>query len=218
MKDIAIFGAGGMGRETACLIDRLNKSGECWNFVGFFDDGLPVGQLVSHYGEVLGGIETLNAWPRDIALSIALGNPDLIYKIKSAITNPRVSFPNLIDPSFEIVDPMTFSIGEGNIIQQHCMASCGTSIGDFNLLNGGVSLRHDVVVGNYNSFMPEVRVSGNVEIGDCNFLGVGSIVIQQIKIGNRVHLGAGGVLIRDPKDECLYVGVPARAVKSLESI
>jgi sugar O-acyltransferase (sialic acid O-acetyltransferase NeuD family) len=213
MKDIAIFGAGGMGRETACLINRLNKSGESWNFVGFFDDGLPIGQPVSHYGKVLGGIDALNAWPRDIALSIALGNPDLIFKIRNTITNPRVSFPNLIDPSFEIVDPMTFSIGEGNIIQQHCMVSCGTSIGNFNLLNGGVVLGHDASIGNYNSIMPGVRISGNVRIGDCNLFGVGSIVIQQIKIGNHVHLGAGSTLFRRPKDNMVYVGVPAQRLK-----
>ena len=216
IKDIAIFGAGGMGRETACLINRLNKNGDSWNFVGFFDDGLPVGQPVSHYGKVLGGIDAINAWSQDIAIAIALGNPGLIYKIRNSITNAHVSFPNLIDPSFEVVDPETFSIGEGNLILQHCMASCGTSIGNFNLLNGGVSLRHDVTLGNYNSIMPDVNVSGNVQIGDCNFFGVGSIVIQQIKIGNRVRLGAGGVLIRNPKDSTLYVGVPAKAKKSLE--
>lgn len=38
MKDIAIFGAGGFGREVACLIKRINKIKPQWNFIGFFDD------------------------------------------------------------------------------------------------------------------------------------------------------------------------------------
>ena len=39
MKDIAIFGAGGFGREVACLIKRINKQQpNTWNFIGFFDD------------------------------------------------------------------------------------------------------------------------------------------------------------------------------------
>ena len=44
MKDIAIYGAGGMGRETACLIERINKASPktIWNLIGFYDDGLPI--------------------------------------------------------------------------------------------------------------------------------------------------------------------------------
>ena len=40
MKDIAIYGAGGFGREIACLIQMINKSEKKpkWNIVGFFDD------------------------------------------------------------------------------------------------------------------------------------------------------------------------------------
>ena len=40
MKDIAIYGAGGLGREVACLIRMINESKEIpeWNFIGFFDD------------------------------------------------------------------------------------------------------------------------------------------------------------------------------------
>ena len=38
MKDIAFFGAGGFGREVACLIKRINEKEPTWNFIGFFDD------------------------------------------------------------------------------------------------------------------------------------------------------------------------------------
>ena len=38
MKDIAIFGAGGFGREVACLIKRINEKEPTWRFIGFFDD------------------------------------------------------------------------------------------------------------------------------------------------------------------------------------
>ena len=38
MKDIAIYGAGGFGREVACLIERINKARETpiWNFFSLF--------------------------------------------------------------------------------------------------------------------------------------------------------------------------------------
>lgn len=56
MKDIAIYGAGGFGREMACAIQRLNSQETVWNFLGFFDDGIDKGAH-NQYGEILGGIE-----------------------------------------------------------------------------------------------------------------------------------------------------------------
>ena len=34
MKDIAIYGAGGFGREMASLLKRINSIEKQWNFVG----------------------------------------------------------------------------------------------------------------------------------------------------------------------------------------
>ena len=38
MKKIAIFGAGGFGREVKWLIDDINEIQPNWEFIGFFDD------------------------------------------------------------------------------------------------------------------------------------------------------------------------------------
>lgn len=59
VKDIAIFGAGGFGREVACLLRKINAVEPTWNFIGFYDDGLEKGSHVD-YGEILGGIADLN--------------------------------------------------------------------------------------------------------------------------------------------------------------
>ena len=52
IKDIAIYGAGGFGREVACLIRIINESLKepRWNIIGFFDDGKEVG-FKTEYGE-----------------------------------------------------------------------------------------------------------------------------------------------------------------------
>ena len=49
MMNIAIYGAGGFGKEVACLIDRINRNGGNWNLFGFFDDTKPAGSSVSRY-------------------------------------------------------------------------------------------------------------------------------------------------------------------------
>ena len=214
MKDIAIFGAGGFGKEVACLIAEINEKADGdWRLIGFFDDGKPKGAQMSRYGEVLGDMDTLNAYPEDLAIAIAVGNPHALRSIYERITNKNVYFPNLIGTDFSMADVKTFQIGIGNIINHRCFASCDVCIGNFNILNSDVKLGHDVQIGNYNVIMPGTRVSGEVIICEENYFGVGSIILQQIKIGKGVRLGAGAVMMTKPKEGCTYIGNPARRFK-----
>ena len=155
----------------------------------------------------------MNRWESPLDVAISIGSPDSIRKVRNRITNPNISFPNVIAPSFGVADTQCFSIGEGNIIQGGCWASNDVTIGSFNLFNGDIVLGHDAKIGDYNVLMPDIRVSGEVSIGECNLIGVGSIILQQLKIGNDVTLGAGAVLMTKPKDGCTYLGNPAKLFK-----
>lgn len=59
LKDIAIFGVGGFGREVLTLIQDINKVEPIYNIVGFFDDGHEKGEMINRY-PVLGKTEDLN--------------------------------------------------------------------------------------------------------------------------------------------------------------
>lgn len=210
MKDIAIYGAGGFGREVACLIKRINEKTPIWNLIGFFDDNPELkGKMISRYASCLGGMDVLNEYGFNLALTIPIGNPQVVKKVFSRITNSKVYFPNIIMTDFLMADPESFKIGKGNIIQGGCSVSCDVVVGDFNVFNGSVAFGHDAKVGSFNTFMPGTRISGEVQIGDENFFGVGSIVLQQLRIGNNVRIGAGSVLMTKPKDGNLYIGNPA---------
>lgn len=213
MKDLAIYGGGGLGKELATMIPIVDPEGTRWNFLGYFDDMKATGASVSHFGTVVGDIEALNNWPTPIDIIIGVGSPTGRKVIREKIKNPLVAFPNFIDPDFKIGDPEGFKIGEGNVITSGCIVTADVTIGNYNLLNGSVVVAHDDVVGDYNVFMPDVRVSGEVTIGDCNLFGGRSFIIQQTKIGNNIRLGAGSVLMTKPKDGRTYIGVPAKWFK-----
>ena len=213
MKDIAIFGAGGFGKEVASLINWINSTDPTWKLVGFFDDGVEKGRQISHYGKVLGGMTELNAWETPLDLAVAIGNPKSLHGVIGRIINRNISYPNVIAPNFGISDKKSFSIGEGNIIGSGCAVSVDVKIGNFNIFNADIVMGHDAEICNYNVLMPDIRVSGEVKIGECNLIGVGSIILQQIKVGNDVHLGAGAVLMTKPKDGCTYIGNPAKLFK-----
>ena len=213
MKDIAIFGAGGFGKEVASLIRWINNKTHTWNLIGFFDDNVKKGTFVSHFGKVLGGIDELNEWKNPLDLAIAIGNPKSLHGVRNRITNENISFPNVIAPNFGISDEESFTIGEGNIIGSGCAVSVDVCIGNYNILNSDIVVGHDAIIGNYNVIMPDIRISGEVTIGEENLIGVGSIILQQIKIGKNIHLGAGAVLMTKPKDGGTYIGNPAKLFK-----
>ena len=208
--NIAIYGAGGFGKEVACLIRRINANGGDWNLIGFFDDTKPIGTSVSSYGKVLGGMDELLQVNEPLAVAIAINKNKAVGRIREEITNPHISFPNLIDPSVFWVDKETVKIGEGNIIQNNCMVSCDVIIGSFNLINDPVVVGHDNVIGDFNGLMPGAHLSGGITIGNNNLLGVACVVLQGMTIGNGITLGANSVLMTTPRDNCTYLGVPAK--------
>jgi len=211
MKDIAIYGAGGFGKEVACIINKINSIYNTWNFIGFFDDdGIKKETKISHFGPVLGNVTDLNAWRKPLSIVFAVGEPKTIKFLVDEIENPDVDFPNIIHPDSALADPQTFRIGKGNLITRGCTFSCDLTIGDYNQFNSISALAHDVTVGSFNVFMPLVRVSGEVRIGDCNFFGIGAIILQQIKIGNNTRIGAGSMVMTKTKDGFLYMGNPAK--------
>lgn len=148
VRDIAIFGAGGYGREMASLLKRINKQQQCWNFIGFFDDDVvnkPIGYR-NEYGEILGNLEMLNTYPKPLSVILAIGKPKILKAVYEAITNPLIDFPNIVAPEAHILDIDNFSMGKGNILGSFSSMSCNVHIGDFNIFNNRVSLGHDVFI------------------------------------------------------------------------
>ncbi len=212
MKDIAIYGAGGFGREVACLLRRINNEVEpTWHLIGFFDDGLNVGDK-NEYGEVLGGIDALNNWDKPLAVVLAIGSPKVIELIHNKVRNPDIDFPNIIAPDTLWLDRDHATMGKGNIICARCLISCNVHIGNFNILNGYITVGHDTTIGDFNTIMPAVKISGGVNIGRRNFLGVNSVILQYKSIGNDTTIGVSSVVLRNTKDGCTYVGNPAKKI------
>lgn len=209
MTDIVIYGAGGLGREIACLISATNKCKPTWNLIGFVDDGIAPG-TTNEYGRVLGNIEFLNSWSDKLAVVIAIATPKIRTQITKSINNPNVFFPNIIAPDVLFFDLNNVTMGQGNIITFGCRLSCHVSLGNFNLLNGQVSLGHDVNVADFNVFMPETRISGESTVGSGNFFGAKSLVLQGITIGNNTRIGASSVVMRNTSDGIMYHGNPAK--------
>jgi len=210
MKDIAIYGAGGFGKEVACILNKINERNPEWKLIGYFDDGIEKGTAISHFGNVLGGVNELNAHEKEISIVFAIGAPQIIKLLVQKISNPLVNFPNIVHPDVFFADPLSLKMGKGNVVVRAFFFSCDVSVGDFNQFNSISSLAHDVNVGSYNVFMPLSRISGGAQIGELNLFGIGSVVLQNVKIGSNTRISAGSYIVRNTKDGMLYAGNPAK--------
>ena len=212
MAKLAIYGAGGFGREVLTLINDINKICNKYDVLGFYDDGHSAGEVINGY-KTLGGIDALNSVTESISIVLAVGSPSIKRSILEKIINPYVKFPTLIHPSVMIGDEKYVSIGQGCIICGGTIITTDIIINDFVILNLSCTVGHDTVIGRYSAFMPSVNISGEVQIGEGVYVGTGAKIINQLSIGSDTIIGAGAVVAKDIPSSCTAVGVPAKVIK-----
>lgn len=212
MKNIAIFGAGGFGREVKLIIDAINlDTPNTYNFIGFFDDGVEKGLLSNGY-PILGGIKELNDYNESLALVVSIGSPDIKSKVLSNIANENIFFPSLIHPRASVSND-DVTIGKGTIICEGSIITCNIGIGDFVILNLMCTVGHDTIIKDNCAFMPSVNISGEVTIHENVYVGTGAKIINQLEIGENTIVGAGAVVSKTLPANCTAVGIPAKPIK-----
>ncbi len=212
MKNVVIFGTGGLGREVLFQIKEQNKVCCEYNVLGFADDNESLhGTEVSGY-KVLGGSDFLIACPDEVSVVIAIGKPHIRKAVYDRISvNGNIDFPSLIAPN--AVCAGSAKVGKGCIVGFFSCLSVDTVIGDFVLVSNGCNIGHDSSLGDFSSLYPSVHVSGNVFVGKGCEIGVGSNIIQGLTVGENTVIGAGAAVVRDIEGDCTAVGVPARVIK-----
>ena len=213
---IAIFGAGGLGRELLCLINLINaeNSNSEFKFIGWFDDSIEKGTLISNF-PVLGGLNELNNHSEPLGVVIGLGDARLRRTISSKINNSLLSYPSLIHPSIELNEYQNIEIGYGVIIQKGSVITCDIKIGNFVLVNLNCTIGHDTEVRDYCALMPGVHISGECIIEEASYFGTNSTVINQINVGEGAVIGASACVAKDIFPNTLNVGVPSKSIKEI---
>lgn len=206
---------GGMGRETAWLVERINEKKATWNLLGFVDDNESIrGTKINGY-PVLGGCACLTEYA-DAYLVCAVGaskiRKKIIDKINSLLERPQYAI--LIDPAVEM--SKLVSVGEGTIICARSVVTVNVAVGCHVLINTACTIGHDAVLHDFVTFYPGVNISGNTEMMECVELGTGTQVIQGKTIGESAIVGASAVVIKDIPAKCTAVGCPAKPIKFWE--
>ena len=209
MNELYIIGAGGFGRETAWLVERINEERQTWEIKGFIDDNESLWGTVCGGYPVLGGLSYLQKLDHAAWCVCAVGSAEVRKKIVRSIHKAiHIRFATLIDPKVNISKRV--SVGEGSIICAGSIITVDICIGRHNIINLDCTIGHDAVLADFVTLYPSVNVSGQVKIGECTEVGTGANIIQGKRIEDRTVIGAGAVLVRDIETPGTYIGVPAR--------
>lgn len=212
MKDLYIIGAGGLGREVAWVVERINAVEKEWNLIGFIDDDLDKqGQIINDL-PVVGTVDYLVGHQNAYTVC-AIGSPkikrEIIEKLKK--NAPQLHYATLIDPSVKM--SRFVEIGEGTIICPGCILTVNITIGKQVYLNLDSTVGHDAIIGDYVSIMPSANISGCTDIGEGTEIGTGVQIIQGIKICADTVIGAGAVVVKNIEEAGVYTGVPAKRLE-----
>ncbi len=210
LQKLAIFGAGGFGREVKMLIDHINANERKFECLGFFDDDTDLPKEINGL-PFLGGLDALNQVSTPLGVVISVGDPRLKMNLVQKIHNPYLSFPNLIHPTALIGEQV--QLGQGIILCAGVVVTVNIQIGNHVVLNLNSTIGHDCKLGDFSALMPAVNVSGGVTIGEGVYLGTGVQINNNLNIGPFATIGSGAVVTKDIPGNCTAVGMPAKPIK-----
>jgi acetyltransferase-like isoleucine patch superfamily enzyme len=198
MKNIAIIGAGGMGRELRLQMLDNDPSLKIEFFVEdsfVCEISKPIGMLV----------------PENYIVFIAVGEPEIKKRLVSLLP-PETEYGVFVHKSAKIFgDDVSF--GEGTIVCANCVLTTNISVGKHAIFNRGVQVGHDCVIGDFFSAMPGSIVSVICMIGDLFYLGTNSSIRERIVVVSETTIGLCTGVVKNISDPGVYGGVPAVRIK-----
>jgi sugar O-acyltransferase (sialic acid O-acetyltransferase NeuD family) len=208
MVKVAIYGAGGFGREVAPLA-RF-----------YADDILFVSDDPDQIGKNLNGIrvvdfETLRRDP-DRLVSITVADGPARRAIADRCRAEGLRFGTIKARTY--VEHDDVEIGEGGLLCDFTMCTSNVRIGRFFHANIYSYIAHDSVIGDFVTLAPRVCINGNIVIEDDVYVGTAATFKQgtpskPLVIGRGAVIGMGAVVTKDVAPGAIMVGNPARPLE-----
>lgn len=219
MNILAIYGAGGLGREVLEIAQQINNLQVQWDEVIFVDD-FKFGNIVKKSKVVTFDTLMELAKHREKSLSLVIANGDPINRKKIF---ERLSVNNLGEYLVPIVSPQarvasSAKVGVGTIICPGVHVSVDVSISSNCLINVNSIVGHDVTIENDSVISSQVNLGGNVKVLAGVFIGMGTTVREGITVGSRSIIGMGSSVHKSVPPGVLFLGNPARAMRKVEQV
>jgi sugar O-acyltransferase (sialic acid O-acetyltransferase NeuD family) len=213
---IAIYGAGGFGREVAWLAQTVSNSINNFKPVCFIDDDKKICGTKLNGLKVLSLRQAKNQYPGAYIIC-GIGSPAGREAAIHKAATMGFNIATLIHPRVEM--SKWIKIGVGTVICSGCVLTTNITLAKHVQINLNCTIGHNVFIDDYATLAPGVHVSGYVNIGKRVYIGTGAVIIngtddEPISIGDGSIIGAGACVIKSIPAEETWAGVPAKMIKT----
>ncbi len=213
-RTIAIYGAGGFGRELAWLAQSCNEKLETYRVACFVEDNEAL-QGAELNGIPVMGLDELSRTFPNAAVVGAIGNPGTRRMAMEKAAAAGFGFETIIHPRVEM--SRWVEIGMGTVICAGNILTTNIALGQHVQINLDCTIGHDVVIGSYTTLAPGVHVSGWVHFGRNVYVGTGAVFIngtneKPLRIGDGAVIGAGACVTQSVAEDATVAGVPAKVL------
>ncbi len=206
-KTLAVYCAGGFGKETAYLAQIINR----WEKIVFVDDVTNErtvnGIKVYRYEE----IERIDG---DIEFIVATGEPHDRCALYNKLKDEQKAIATLIHPACGIAPECR--VGEGCIIWDAGL-SINVLVGNNCVVNTKVTVGHDAVIGDNSVISARAFVGGRTVVGKETYIAPGCLLKDRITIGDGAIVGLGSVVLRGVRPNSIVLGNPAKKIGKNET-
>ncbi|MCH6199260.1 acetyltransferase [Aquiflexum sp. LQ15W] len=141
-----------------------------------------------------------------------IGDNAIRAKVVSFIKSKNFNQLSVLDKTALVSSKAT--IGLSTFVGKNAVINSLAKIGEGVIINTGAVIEHECIIGDFSHVAPNATLAGNVSLGSKVFFGVGAVAKQGISIGDNSIVGAGSVVISDIPANEVWVGNPARKIKT----
>ncbi|WP_342432750.1 acetyltransferase [Neobacillus sp. FSL H8-0543] len=207
MEKVVIVGAGGLARMIFSWLPDF--SDDKWEPIGFISDRL---DALDGYDYDLPILSTIQEYQPEVdhVLVMAIADPKAKIAVAKELENRGARFISLIHPTALV--GKNVKMGKGCVVCPRAILTCDIQIGNFVLLNLGVTIGHDAKIGNGCTVNSHSDVTGCTELGTGVFLGSHAVIMPSVKVRDFAKIGAGSVVVKQVKADTTVFGIPAKKV------
>lgn len=214
MKQVAIFGASGFGREVLPLCRKQWAISGLPHELVFVDDNPLSDEINGH--QVLTYADWLAKPAHERYINIAIASGTVREMLVARCAADGVQFFEVRAPNVMQMDDV--SLGEGAILCSFVTLTSNIRIGRHFHANIYSYVAHDCVIGDFVTFAPGVKCNGNIVIEDHAYIGAGAVLKQgrpgePLVIGRGATVGMGAVVTESVAPGVTVVGNPARPLE-----